>query len=66
MVRELITEASGKFPGGEGYVTFDKLSVLVRVVDSRKVFGRIDVLVTPVNGYGEQWISMDRVEKRNG
>jgi len=66
MVRELVLEARDKFPGGEGFVTIDKLTVAVRVLDARKVFGRIDVLVTPKEGRGEQWISMDRVEKRNG
>ncbi|MCE5226667.1 MAG: hypothetical protein LLG05_12520 [Porphyromonadaceae bacterium] len=48
---------------GEGFVTFDKLTVKVRVIDSRKSFGRDDVLITPVNGSGEQWIDLTRVHQ---
>ena len=46
---------------GEGFVQFDKLKVKIKVIDSRKSFGRDDVLVTPVNGSGEQWIDITRV-----
>lgn len=62
MVRELITEVRDKTDGtGEGFVTFDKLTFQVKVLDSRKVYGRVDVLVTPTNGSGEQWIDLARV-----
>lgn len=63
MVRELITEVRDKTAGtGEGFVTFDKLTVAVKILDSRKVYGRIDVLVTPKHGSGEQWIDLARVK----
>jgi hypothetical protein len=48
---------------GEGFVQFDKLSVKVRILDARKSFGRDDVLITPVNGSGEQWIDLTRVHQ---
>jgi len=35
--------------------------IIVTPVDSRKVYGRVDVLVTPINGSGEQWIDLARV-----
>ena len=46
---------------GVGFVQFDKMRVKVRVIDSRKSFGRDDVLVTPVAGDGEQWVDLTRL-----
>ena len=39
----------------------DGMTFEVRVLDARQVFGRIDYLVSPVTGYGTQWVSADRV-----
>lgn len=39
--------------------------VYCTVVDVRKVWNRVDLLVRPVAGHGEQWVSMDRVERTN-
>lgn len=36
----------------------------VRVVDVRTRYGNVDVLVQPVAGFGEQWISTDRTALR--
>lgn len=41
--------------------TADKLQVHVRVLDTRECWGRRDVLVTPVAGFGECWVALDRV-----
>jgi hypothetical protein len=40
---------------------FDNIRVRVEVLDVRTVFGRTDILVTPVEGAGEAWISADRI-----
>jgi hypothetical protein len=32
------------------------MAVAVEVIDSREVFGRVDVLVKPVSGSGEMWV----------
>jgi len=62
MVAEIIKEVIERTNGtGEGFVTFDKLTFQVKILDSRKVYGRVDVLVTPTNGKGEQWIDLARV-----
>lgn len=37
--------------------TFD---VAVRVVQERRNFGRTDLLVRPINGFGEAWVSEER------
>jgi hypothetical protein len=36
----------------------------VRVVDARMRFGNVDVLIQPVAGFGEQWITADRTGLR--
>lgn len=45
------------------------LTIDVKVLDARKVYGRIDVLVTPIEGEGEAWFCHTKVdwkEKFNG
>ena len=37
------------------------LEIAVVVKDARKVYGRIDVLVQPVNGTGEAWVVHTKV-----
>ena len=41
-----------------------KLEVPVRITNAREAWGRIDVLVTPVDGSGEAWVSAERVRVR--
>ena len=38
------------------------LEVAVQILDAREHFGRIDVLVTPVQGAGQAWVSAERVK----
>lgn len=37
------------------------LSVPIEIKDVKEVFGRVDLLVTPVGGSGEKWVSSDSV-----
>lgn len=39
----------------------DVFTVPVTIQDAREVFGRVDVLVAPVGGQGERWVSAERV-----
>jgi hypothetical protein len=39
----------------------ESLSIPVEIEDIRKVWQRVDVLISPVNGNGSQWVSLDRV-----
>ena len=40
----------------------ENLRVPVRVKDVRGNFGRTELLITPVGGEGEQWVSLERVD----
>ena len=45
----------------EGILNTDKLGVLIRSLDAREVYGRLDVLVEPVAGTGQAWVSESRI-----
>ena len=47
--------------GQHGMLRMESIAVMVHVIDSRYVFGRTDLLVTPVNGKGSQWVERGRV-----
>lgn len=49
-------------PAGQGATPPNWLTIKVRIVDGRTAYGRQDVLVTPVDGSGEAWVSADRVK----
>lgn len=36
-----------------------KVTVSVKILDARETFGRTDLLITPVSGQGEQWVSSE-------
>lgn len=40
------------------------LGFLVRCLDVRQSFGRIDVLVEPIHGTGMDWVQEDKIEWR--
>jgi hypothetical protein len=44
-------------------LTIGPLKVAVQVLDSRQVFSRVDCLVTPLHGAGQQWVSTDRLSE---
>lgn len=37
------------------------IAVQVRIVDARSVYGRMQVLVEPVSGTGQQWVAVEAV-----
>lgn len=41
------------------WVATRKLIVDVKVKDARETFGRTDLLISPVSGEGEQWVSLE-------
>ena len=49
------------YVGRTGILNTDKLGVLIRSLDSREVYGRLDILVEPVEGTGEAWVSESRI-----
>jgi len=44
-------------------LTIGPLKFAVQVLDSRQVFSRVDCLVTPLHGAGQQWVSTDRLSE---
>ena len=51
-----------EFVGKEGIlVHIAHLGILVRSLDAREVYGRLDILVEPVAGTGEAWVSESRI-----
>lgn len=46
--------------GSEVDVRIESLRIRCRVLDARSVWGRTDLLVAPLAGDGEQWVSSDR------
>ncbi len=52
----------GRYIGKTGTVAFElSLRFPVRIKDARKVWDRVDFLVSPVQGTGERWIMAERV-----
>lgn len=50
--------------GSEVMVKFESLTLILQVKDARQVWGRTDLLVGFADlkaGFGEQWISSDRL-----
>ena len=39
-----------------GFVQLDSLTLLVKAIGTRIVYGRREYLVTPVSGTGEKWV----------
>jgi len=39
----------------------DKLQITVTIQDARSCYGRTEVLVSPKDGSGKAWVSIDRV-----
>jgi hypothetical protein len=60
---EQMTELEKRTIDGYGYITMEGLRVRVKVLDSRKSFGRDDVKVTPADGSGERWMDIRGLSK---
>ena len=51
-----------KMVGREGYLRIEQLMVKVQIHRAKTAFGRVDFLITPIGGAGEQWVSAERVK----
>lgn len=49
-----------------GLDLFDGFTIDVRVLETRAVFGRTDVKVTPVAGTGDRWVQADKLMAKKG
>ena len=50
------------YVGKLGVLHTEGLRINVRIIDARKAYGRIDVLVEPIGGEGEAWVVHTKVE----
>ncbi len=57
----LTTKQLDRLHDRRALLSIGPLRVLVDILDSRQVFARVDCLVSPVNGTGQQWVSVDRL-----
>lgn len=46
----------------QGIYRHNGMDFPVRVLDCRKVWGRVDLLVSPVGGTGEKWVEQSAVK----
>lgn len=56
-----LKEANKKYMGQEGIYEVGSLEIRVMVNDVKSCFGRFDILITPIAGTGEQWVSTSSV-----
>ena len=42
-------------------LSIEHLTIGVTIIDARESFGRLDYLVSPTAGLGQQWVSESRV-----
>jgi hypothetical protein len=47
--------------GLDGRITINKLDIMVKIIDARKRFGHLDLLVVPAAGTGEVWIERKNI-----
>jgi hypothetical protein len=45
-----------------GFINVNTLSIGVEIKQARVRYGHIDLLVTPINGNGEKWMEIHKVE----
>jgi hypothetical protein len=47
--------------GKQGLLRVESLHVRVEILDVKEAYGSTRVLITPVNGSGEQWVTLERM-----
>lgn len=50
------------FNGRQGFINVNSLSIGVQIKQARVRYGHVDLLVTPINGVGEKWMEIHKVE----
>jgi hypothetical protein len=52
--------------GKEGFVKLEGFEVAVWISDAKRSFGNLRLLVTPLSGRGQKWVSAERVRAVDG
>jgi hypothetical protein len=61
MTAQEMNQVLNKYADRGALLECGALRVAVEVLDVRRVFARIDVLVKPAAGEGQQWVALDRL-----
>lgn len=59
MPKTTTAKSLSPYIGREGVFITGALRVGIRVLDAREKFGRVDLLVSPLAGSGEEWKSLN-------
>lgn len=51
--------------GNTAVLVMDGLMVSVTILDTKSVYGRLDVLIAPVSGSGQKWVQCDRLKEED-
>lgn len=49
--------------GRRALYCINSMQFVVLIQDVRKVYGRVDCLISPVDGVGEKWVAADQLKK---
>jgi hypothetical protein len=49
--------------GNTAVLVMDGLMVSVTILDTKSVYGRLDVLIAPVSGSGQKWVNSERLKE---
>ena len=62
----MTTSELSQFIGQEGRYKTGSMTVNVRIIDTRKHWDRIDCLIQPVAGEGQQWVALTSLQLKAG
>lgn len=60
----MTTKTLSEYIGQTLVYPVNKLRFPVKVLDTRQMYGRTDLLITPVSGSGEQWVSAESCKQQ--
>lgn len=47
--------------GTEVHIWIESLGIRCTIIDVKQTWGQVNILIVPVGGSGEKWVSMNRV-----
>jgi hypothetical protein len=52
--------------GTVGTISIGKMTINMRILDTRSVYGRTECLVEPVSGSGQAWVTLGKITVKEG
>jgi hypothetical protein len=62
-IRRLTMDRTKVVVGSVAILVMDGLMVSVTILDTKSVYGRLDVLIAPVSGSGQKWVNSERLKE---